>query len=108
MRGGRNCFKRCYLVSLSLVILILATGAVFCTAATKEKKIVPQLTIVAPPDGAFVTEGTLFLSGVISDLKVKSVKISGTGIKVAKGTLPVSDGTFGSLITFRQIGRAHV
>lgn len=102
MKGGRNCFKLCYPVSLLLVVLALVTAPVFCTAATKGKNGAPQLTIVAPPDGAFVTKKTLYLSGVISDVKVKSVKISGTGIKVAKGEIPVNAGSFGSLITFRQ------
>jgi predicted CXXCH cytochrome family protein len=84
------------LVGLSLLLV-----PVFCSGAEKGKKSGPQLTVVAPPDGAFVTEKTVFLSGFISGAKVKGVKITGSGISVAKAVVPVKDGTFGSLITFK-------
>jgi len=85
-----------------MALLILLSSAVLCTAAETEKKDVPKLTVVAPPDGAFVTEQTVFMSGFISGVKVDSVKISGSGIKVANAVVPVKDGTFGSFITFQQ------
>ncbi len=88
-------------VVLLALIAILAIP-VLSTAAVKKKSAGPQLTVVAPPDGAFVTEKTLFLSGFISGAKVNDVQITGSGISVAKSKVPVKDSTFGSLITFRQ------
>lgn len=107
-RGVQKGTARAHYRHFSASILIVAIMAlllipVWSAAAAKGKAVSKKMTVVAPPDGAFVTEQTVFLSGFFKDPKAaKEVKISGSGIKVAKATIPVKNGSFGTLVTFRQ------
>ncbi len=83
------------------VILLLCIPDLFA-AVKKKNKSQPQLTVVSPPDAALITEKSIFLSGFISNADVGEVQISGSGIKAASSIATVTDGAFGSLITFKQ------
>lgn len=103
MKGIRDGLHLCYGTGLLLLLaaLLVGPGVSAAVAKAKGKDKAPQLTIVAPPDGAFVTEQTLFLSAVISGVKVESAKIVGTGITVPNGTVAVKAGGFGTMVSFQ-------
>ena len=100
-QSARDSGGLCRVTGMLLItLLVLLAVPAMSTAAAKGKNTVPALTIVSPPNGAFVTEQTLFLAGVVSGAKVDSVKITGKGIKVAKSTVAVKKGAFGTLVSF--------
>ncbi len=82
-----------FLLTFCLMTLLPGTGAVYA----QEKKGGQEIVIVSPPDGAFVTEGKLFLSGYVKGAKVQSVTVSGV-----KGKVAVTDNTFGTMITLKK------
>lgn len=99
VKPDKKCFGRRFLL-IALAVFVVLSAPV--AAAAKGKGGVPQITVVSPPDGAFVTESAVFLSGFVSGTDVKNIKISGSGIKVAGAGVPVTDGTFGVIVGFRE------
>jgi len=89
----------CLSILLATFLLTLVPCAEEVMA--KEKMAVKEIVVVSPPDGAFVTERTVFLSGHVVGGKVTSVIIAGVGLKEAKGSITVSDNTFGTMVTLK-------
>lgn len=63
----------------------------------------PQIRVVAPPDGAWVTSRDLFLAGIVEGAEVKSVAVAGVSSKAPGGSAPVDPGgAFGVLVSLKD------
>jgi predicted CXXCH cytochrome family protein len=62
-----------------------------------------QITVVSPPDGAWVSSRDLFLAGLVEGVEVKSLPIAGVANKAPGNSVPVDEGgVFGVLITLKE------
>ena len=89
-------------LSILLATCLLALMPCSDVVSAQEKVAVNEIVVVSPPDGAFVTEKTVFLAGHVVGGKVESVMITGVGAKAARGKVAVTDNTFGPMITLKQ------
>jgi predicted CXXCH cytochrome family protein len=98
----------CCLMCLLAILLFLVPAASFAAKAPKKIKTIQakgaaNITVISPPNGAFLTQKTVFLAGHISGKKkIDSVKISGVSSTAPKGVVKVEDGTFGILVSFKN------
>ena len=71
-------------------------------AAAKGQQAGANIVIVSPPDGSFITEKTIFLSGYLLGDKADSVTISGVEVAGGKKKIAVKDQTFGVMVSFKK------
>lgn len=83
-----------------LVAVLLLSGLFFLPGRLLAETEV--LTVVSPPDGAWVTSRELFLAGTIVASEARGVTISGVTSKAPGGVIPVEAGAFGLLITLKE------
>ncbi|WP_456387081.1 cytochrome c3 family protein [Desulfolithobacter sp.] len=91
-----------YLLAVLTIVLFVTASPPQTLAAKSAQGGKAKIVVVSPPDGAFLTEKTVFLAGHIKGAKTDKIAVTGVATKVAKGIIPVKDGTFGTLITFKN------
>lgn len=90
-------------VSQKTIHLLLLFFTFFCgNAAVAQNNSGPKLTIVSPPNGAFITEKKVYLAGTVTGSKAQQVIISGKNISVKESAIPIKEGTFAAHITFKE------
>lgn len=96
--------ERTGLICLSVLLATCLLILVPCIDQTvaQEEKDVKEIIIVSPPDGAIVTEKTVFLSGHVAGTEVANVAITGVEVKGSKGQIAVTDSTFGTMIFLKK------
>ncbi len=89
-------------VLVAMLVLLGLAGGSFDYAYAAKRSSGPELTIVSPPDGVWVTEKQLYMAGKVQGVTVDKVAIKGVSTKAPKSGLAVTNGAFGTIITLSE------
>ncbi len=93
----KECIRPFFFIVFVGIFLFLVQVSSIQAATSND-----ALRIITPQNNSWVTEGSLFLVGELSDDSVSEVKINGVKVEAKGNAIPVKGGAFGAMIKFSK------